>query len=70
MIAKVHSGQLTYVNTTNGQIQIRDLIDGRSTYLHIDDKTTHPGWETLIGAEVEAIVIDDKTTKVYEIAEE
>jgi hypothetical protein len=70
MHAEVFRGQLTYVNTDDGRFQIRDLKDDQETSFTISDKTKDCSWERLIGSNVEAIVVNDTVTKVYEIDDE
>jgi hypothetical protein len=63
MIADVYSGKLIHVNTDEGRAELtghdRDVVQ----FLDITFLNKHP-WKNLIGEEVEAIVIDGKTTDV------
>jgi hypothetical protein len=62
----VYDGQLISVNTETGHIEVMEN-DGESYLLPIDSNTRlrlATGWETLLGEQVEVIVIDSKVTKV------
>jgi len=69
MHAEVFNGQLTYVDTAEGQIQLKDRNDHEVTTIDI---TTVPNvnWEELMGFDVEAVVVDGKTKQVYMIKED
>ena len=73
MEGTVIKGELTYFNTSKGMIHIKDEVDGADIFLDITAATqlSEPlNWEDLIGREVEAIVIDDKTKEIYLTEEE
>ena len=68
MHAEVFKGQLIYVDTEEGQIQLMDRADNRVTALNIDADTSLPGrndWESLVGDDIDVVVIDGKTENVY-----
>lgn len=69
MHAEVLRGQLTYVDTEEGQIQLTDRADHEVTQLDITSDIKLP-WEKLVGGDVEAVVIDGKTKDVYLLTEE
>ena len=67
MHGKVIKGQLTYVDTEEGQIQLMD-DDNQVTTLNIDAGTRLPyrnDWENLVGNDIEVVIIDGKTKNVY-----
>ena len=73
MHAEVLKGQLVYVDTEEGQIQLMDKGDNRVTALNIDADTYLPDrndWENLVGDDIEVVVIDGKTKNVYVKIEE
>ena len=73
MKAFITKGQLIYIDTDEGEIQIMDRADGQITELDIDTHTRLPasyGWEDLVGNDVEAIVVGGKTAIVCLLAEE
>lgn len=73
MNAIVWKGQLVYVDTEKGQIQIVDEADGRLTTLNIDASTELSGnwdWEDLMASNIEAVVVDGKTKTAYLVTEE
>ncbi len=68
MHAELFKGQLIYVDTEEGRIQLMDRADNRVTALNIDTDTSLPGmnaWESLVGDDIDVVVIDGKTTNVY-----
>ena len=68
MHAEVLKGQLIYVDTEEGQIQLMDRADNQVTALNIDAETRLPGrndWQNLVGDDIEVVVIDGKTKNVY-----
>ena len=68
MRAEVLRGQLTYIDTNDGQIQILDRADNQTITLDFDAATKispSKDWESLIGDAVEAVVIDGKTRSIY-----
>lgn len=71
MQGHVLKGQLTYVDTEEGRIEIMDTAEGKVIALNID-ADTEPlyVWERLLGSDVEAVVVDGKTKDVYLVAEE
>ena len=73
MNAIVWKGQLVYVDTEKGQIQIVDEADGQVITLNIDASTKLPryeNWEDLMASNIEAVVVDGKTKTVYLVTEE
>jgi hypothetical protein len=72
MEAMVIEGQLTYINTDQGEIHITDKDDGKYTLLNITTDTQIPlaEWEDIIGRDVEAIVIDDEVRNIVLISRE
>lgn len=73
MHAEVIKGQLIYVDTEDGQIQVMDKADHQVTDLNIDEGTGLPvnhSWGKLVGDDIEAVVIDGKTQNVYLLTEE
>jgi hypothetical protein len=73
MKGQVLKGQLTYADTESDQIEITDMADGEVTALNIDAQTRLPapyGWESLLGENVEATVIDGKTKNVCLLTQE
>lgn len=70
MHAEVFRGQLTYVDTDDGQIQITDRTDNQVTTLDFDADTrlsSLHGWESLVGDDIEVVVIDGKTKEVHSL---
>ena len=68
MHAEVLKGQLIYVDTEEGQIQLMDKGDNRVTALNIDADTCLPyknDWESLVANDIEVVVIDGKTKNIY-----
>jgi len=68
MHAEVFKGQLIYVDTEEGQIQLMDKADNQVTTLNIDADTSLPGmigWEGLLGDDIDVVVIDGKAKNVY-----
>jgi len=73
MRAGVVKGQLIYVDTEDGQIQVMDSVDHQVTDLSIDENTRLPAnssWEELVGDDIEVVVIDGKTQNIYLLTEE
>ena len=73
MHAEVLKGQLIYVDTEKGRIQLMDRADNRVTTLNIDADTRLPGrndWENLVGDDIDVVVINGKTKNVYYVEEE
>ena len=68
MHAEVFRGQLTYVDTEEGQIQLTDRADHAVTEFDITSVIKLP-WEKLVGGDVEVIVINGKTQDVYLLTE-
>ena len=70
MHAEVFRGQLTYIDTDDGQIQLTDRADNKVTTLDFDADThlsSLHGWGSLVGDDVEVVVIDGKTKDVYSL---
>jgi hypothetical protein len=68
----VYTGQLASVDTDSGEIEVIEN-DEQSYILSIDSGTRlcfGGDWENVLGENVEAIVIDDKTIKVTLIQNE
>lgn len=73
MHAEVLRGQLIYVDTEEGQIQLMDRGNNGVTVLNIDADTRLPGrndWENLVGDDIDVVIIDGKTKNVYYVEEE
>lgn len=73
MNAIVWKGQLVYVDTEKGQIQIVDEADGRVITLNIDASTKLPryeNWEDLMASDIEAVVVDGKIKTIYLVVED
>ena len=73
MQGEVLIGQLTYIDSEEGQIQIMDRADGQVTALDIDAHTRLPasyGWESLVGEDVEAVAIDGRVKSISLLAQE
>lgn len=67
MNGRVLTGQLTYVDTEDSQIQIMDEDKHQVTDLDIDANTELPGsfcWEDLVGENVEVVAIDGKVATI------
>lgn len=69
MLGQVFSGQLIYIDTEAGKIRVLDRDDNRWTELNIDADTQLPfnlgrDWESMLGDDVDVIVIDGKTKYV------
>lgn len=72
MQGRVLKGQLTYIDTHEGCIQITDIAEDEVITLDIDAQTCLPGsWGRvrLLGEDVEAIAIDGKINNVCLIEE-
>jgi len=73
MHAEVLKGQLIYIDTEEGQIQIMDEVDHQVTALNIDENTKLPAnhsWERIVGDDIEAVVINGKTRSLYLLTEQ
>ena len=63
----VYKGQLTYLDTKGGRIEITSRTDGEGRCLDIDSNTELPQqstWEDLLGRDVEAVAIDGKVKSI------
>lgn len=73
MHAEVFKGQLIYVDTEEGQIQLMDRSNNGVTVLNIDADTRLPGRNdsgNLVGDDIDVVVINGKTKNVYYVEEE
>ena len=66
MKANVYFGQLIRVDTDAGEAELTGRDHDMVQFLDITFVLKHP-WKDLIGEEVEAIVIDGKTTDVRRV---
>jgi hypothetical protein len=71
MTGIVFRGQLIYVDTEKGEIQILNKDSSQKEFtIDSNIKWRDSDWENLLGQIVDVIVIDDKVKRIYVIDDE